>query len=368
MRTLMRNFRVTLICALVTVMMLTGCDPFNTKFEPTEEATLYTAREKTEPRGDVETLTVMTWNVKFGGGRIDFFFDCYGDRVIMERSEVVENLEGLAEKIRQVDPDIVLLQEVDVDSKRAAFVDQLQWLLDHTDLNDGAYASQWRSSWIPRHGLGEVDSGNAIMAKWPLEDATRIALPLIDEQDFITQYFYLKRNILKARVSIPDWEPLWVFNVHTAAFAQDGTKARQIEQFKQELDKVDRRGEIFVAGGDFNTIPPGSERTYNFPDSKCEGEYEADDYREELGILGPFYNDYESAVSLDAYKRDNSPYYTHTTDKDGFWNRKLDYLFTNGDFVEGSTLTHQDTKSGGSETMPVSDHAPITVELEKPER
>ena len=357
----------TLTVAIVVALMLTGCDPFDAKFEPTEDATLYAAKEKSEPRREVDSLTVMTWNVKFGGGRIDFFFDCYGDRVIMERSEVIENLEGLAAKIREVDPDIVLLQEVDVDSKRAAFVDQLQWLLDHTELDHGAYASQWRASWIPRHGLGKVDSGNAIMSRWPLADATRIALPLIGEQDFITQYFYLKRNILKARVEVPGWEPLWLLNVHTAAFAKDGTKARQIERFKQELDAIDRRGETFIAGGDLNTIPPGSERTHSFPDSKCEGEYEADDYREELGILQPFYDDYKAAIPLEAYQKDNAPYHTHTTDKDGFWNRKLDYLFTNASFVDGESLTHQDEPSGGSDTMSVSDHAPITVEFESSE-
>ena len=27
----------------------------------------------------------MNYNVKFGGGRIDFFFDCFGDRVLMSK-------------------------------------------------------------------------------------------------------------------------------------------------------------------------------------------------------------------------------------------------------------------------------------------
>jgi endonuclease/exonuclease/phosphatase family metal-dependent hydrolase len=49
---------------------------------------------------------------------------------------------------------------------------------------------------------------------------------------------------------------------------------------------------------------------------------------------------------------------------DGFWNRKLDYLFTNGRFRVDSAVTHQDTASGGLATMPLSDHAPISVTLE----
>lgn len=358
-----RCARWWLVCTLWVALMLSGCDPFKTRFKPEEPATLYVAGDVAPAEPPKERLKVMTWNVKFGGGRIDFFFDCYGDRVIMERAEVIGNLESVAAKIRQVDPDVLLLQEVDVNSKRAAFVDQVQWLLDHTALNYGAYASQWRSSWIPRHGLGRVDSGNAILTRWPIGEARRVALPLIGDQDPITQYFYLKRNILEARLDLPEQEALWVLNVHTAAFAKDGTKARQIEEFKARLDGLDGRGERFVAGGDLNTIPPGSAMTHDFPDSRCEGEYEADDYREEIEALQPLYDGYRAAVALEAYQADNAPYFTHTTDKDGFWNRKLDYLFTNVEFVPGSALTHLDEARGGMETMSVSDHAPITAEV-----
>ena len=68
-------------------------------------------------------------------------------------------------------------------------------------------------------------------------------------------------------------------------------------------------------------------------------------------------------LALADFQADNDPYFTFTADGDGFWNRKLDYLFTNGEFVAGSGLTHQDTSSGGVETLPLSDHAPVSVQL-----
>jgi endonuclease/exonuclease/phosphatase family metal-dependent hydrolase len=345
-------------------------DPFDTQFDDVEAAQMYTA---TEPKAApteldhqaVDQLLVMNWNAKFAGGRIDFFFDCHGDRVIMEESEVLEHLEGLAKKINQVDPDVLLLQEIDIDSKRAAYVDQVQWLLDHTNLNYGAYASQWRASYIPKHGLGKVNSGNAVLSKWPIENAERLALPLIEEQDAITQYFYLKRNILRAKVVVPGKKPLWVANIHTAAFAQDGTKSRQIEEFERELAKLDEQGKTFVAGGDLNTVPPGADKLKDFPDSVCEGEdFQADDYTADIGVLDGLYERYQPAIPLEKFADNNDRYQTHTTDKDGFWNRKLDYLFTNGEFVDGWGMVHQDTSTGGMETMPLSDHAPVTAVLE----
>ncbi|MFW5967385.1 MAG: endonuclease/exonuclease/phosphatase family protein, partial [Persicimonas sp.] len=258
--------------APLVVWPLTACDPFDTGFEEVEDAESYRASKMTAPPDDVDELTVMSWNIKFAGGRIDFFYDCHGERVIMEKDEVLEHLEGLAEKIEQVDPDVLILQEVDVDSKRTAEIDQVEWLLEHTDLNYGAYASQWRSRYIPKHGLGKVDSGNAILARWPLEDAERTALPLIEAQDPITRYFYLKRNILRARLEVPDREPLWVIDTHTAAFATDDTRARQIDRVEEELARLDEADKTFVMGADLNTVPPHSERRKDFPDTSCDDE------------------------------------------------------------------------------------------------
>ena len=131
----MKLFR--LISILFNSLLLFSCDPFGTKIG--EEVTYFEAIES-ENISYPDTLTVMTWNVKFGGGRIDFFFDCHGDRVIMEKEEVENNMNLLADKIREVNPDILFLQEVDIDAKRSAFVNQLQNLLDNTALNYGVYA------------------------------------------------------------------------------------------------------------------------------------------------------------------------------------------------------------------------------------
>jgi endonuclease/exonuclease/phosphatase family metal-dependent hydrolase len=345
------------------VLPIVACDPFNTQFEDVEDAVYYEAHTKRDVPPPAGQVLVMNWNAKFGGGRIDFWFDCIGDRVEMTKEEVIANMEGLARKINQVDPDIILLQEIDINSKRAAYVDQVQWLLDNTNLNYGVYASQWKADFIPTDGIGRVDSGNAILSKYPLTDAQRIQLPQMP-QDAVTQYFYLKRNILSTKIDLPGLGPLHVLNVHTDAYSKDDTKKKQIDRFKAELDRINAAGGLFIGGGDLNTLPPGSERQVDFPDSVCEDEdFIADDYREEADWLVSFYEDYDEVVSLEDYQADNGPYFTHTVDKDMFWNRKLDYLFTNGRYLPGSGLTHQDTSSGGMETMPLSDHAPISVVL-----
>jgi endonuclease/exonuclease/phosphatase family metal-dependent hydrolase len=352
--------------ALGLAALQLACDPFETSFAPEEAAQTYEASRVV--RGTpANSLKVMTYNVKFGGGRIDFFFDCHGDRVLMNREEVEGNLDAVAKKIRQVDPDVLFLEEVDVNSKRAAFVDQLQYLLDHTELNYAVYASQWRANFVPSDGLGAVDSGNAIAAKFPLHDGLRIALPLRADLSDVERYFYLHRNLLIARLDPGAWTkdstapPLWLMGVHTEAYAKDGTKLAHIERFETEMKRLAKLG-LVVGAGDLNTVPPGTTKLKNFDDSACEGAYEADDYSQEQQWLEPLYERYREAIPLATYQADNASFFGHTTRKDKFWNRRLDYIFSNGMLSEG--LVHQDKAHGGMTTMTLSDHAPLTAVLQ----
>lgn len=339
--------------------MLSGCDPFHAEFDDVEPAELYTSAKRSATGRYSGTLKVMTYNIKFGGGRIDFFFDCHGDRVLMTKGEVEANLQRIADVINAVDPDVLFLEEVDVNSKRSAFVDQVQWLLDHTRLNHGAYASQWRADFVPSDGLGAMDSGNAILSRWPLDDATRFALPLREDQSALVRYFYLRRNILEARIAPTARSSVQLVVTHTEAYSQDGTKKKHIDEFTSHVDAAAKRGAV-IAGGDLNTIPPGSKKRRDFPDSACTEEFLADDFSEETDWLDSLYDNYESAIPLSDYRADNAPYFSHTTSKDGFWNRTLDYLFSNRPMSNGAVLQR---KVGNVDTMTASDHAPVVVDV-----
>ncbi|PKQ62553.1 endonuclease [Labilibaculum filiforme] len=345
----MNKFRTIYIVLLS--LLLVACDPFATEIGT--EVSLYESIEKQE-FAFPDTLKVMTWNIKFGGGRIDFFFDGHGNRVIMEKSEVIDNMALLSEKIREVNPDILFIQEADVNAKRSAFVDQVQYLLDNTNFNYAAYASQWKARYIPSDGIGKMDSGNAILSKWKFTDAKRIALPLIQSQNFIVRYFYLKRNILEINLE-SNQKSIKLLTTHLSAYANDDTKKKQLEILKTYVDSLNQKGQEFILGGDFNSLPPFSNQTSNFDDSVCTDEdFQADNYSSETEWLMPFYENYKAAIPLQEFKADNSKHFTHTTDKNGYWNRKVDYLFTNNHFVKNSGNTLQ-------QWMQVSDHAPVIV-------
>ncbi|MEN2992493.1 MAG: endonuclease/exonuclease/phosphatase family protein [Bacteroidia bacterium] len=350
---------------LIGVSLILGTDLWVVQYKRPTPAQCYTA-PSASPAPFRDTLVVMTWNIKFGGARIDFFFDCYGDRVVMTQAEVLHNLAGLLRKIRQVRPDILLVQELDIGSRRSAGIDMLKYLADSTGLPYAAYASQWHVRYLPSRGLGPINSGNAIFSRWPIDTAFRLPLPLVAAYPWWYRFFYLRRNILAARIPLPCQPNFWVINTHLEAYVPepDSTRYFQLQILKRFLDSLTRSGAVWVAGGDLNTVPPGTQKLKDFDDNKCkevDPTFVADDYTREVDWLRPFYAAYREVIPLEKYQANEAAYYSHTVNSRGWWNRRLDYLFTNAYWTDG--LVHQDSTKGGMETFPLSDHAPVTGRL-----
>ena len=332
-----------------TILLLVSCDPLVTEFPTEQAATEYTARTFSTPPNK-DTLTVVTWNIRFGIGRAKWFGDSCGELVLFDTDKIQDGLELLAAKITAMDADILLLQEVDTDSKRSAYVDQVQWLLDNTEFNYGVYASMWEVQFVPSDGLGRVNTGNAILSHWPLSEAERIQLSLRGDQDALTRAFYVRRNVLRAKVNYPG-SPFWAVDIHASAFSNDDTKQKQYLEFKAVLDELDAQGEHFVAGGDLNELPPGAAKNNYCDNDRCPGESAEDDegcdFSNETAWIRPLFDSYIPAVDTVNYLQDENRHFTHASahdinDERYQWNRKLDYLFTNTDWVPRSTVTHQD--------------------------
>ena len=360
----------------MAVVVFFSCRSLVTTYEDVESA-IYYENASQESAIFNNTLKVMTWNIRFGAGRIPFFGDSCGDRVLMTETETLSYMDSIIVYINSTQPDVLLLQEVDISSKRSAYVNQLQYILDHTHLNYAAYASMWNAEIIASDGLGKVDAGNAILSRWEITDAERIKLPLRTDQDALTQYFYLRRNILKAKINIPELDTtLYAVNIHATAFATDDTKQKHIEKYKEVLEDLDLQGFIFVTGGDLNSVPPGADPTDFCMDDICsdesfhtdadggphrEGSY-FNNFVGEPDLVQPFYASYFEAINLESAEA--SEHFTHSpwntiSDTTEYWDRKLDYLFTNYQDWSTTGETHNNIKN-------ISDHAPVSATLTFP--
>ncbi len=365
---------------LLGVFLLQGCDPIVETHNDVEDAIYYESQIINDVGAPHENeIKVMTWNIRFGCGRIPFFGDACGDRVVLTEIEVNTNLDSVVDRMNREDIDILLLQEMDRSSKRTNYIDQVQYLLDNTNMNYGVYATIWNSQFIPSDGIGRMDMGNVILSKWPLSNYERIKLPLMENQAAIVQYFYLRRSILKTQILVPGMDNFYAVNIHATAFATDDTKQKHIDTYLETLESLTTDGALFVTGGDLNSLPPGADSTDFCLEDMCEGDqyHQAgnepqhkdgsyfENFENEPMILQPLYDAYEPAILLEDYLNNEPAYFTHapsTSDRNGtYYDRKLDYLFTNisNGWKSGSDQTHQDYKY-------ISDHMAVSAILKLP--
>ena len=88
-----------------------------------------------------------------------------------------------------------------------------------------------------------------------------------------------------------------------------------------------------------------------------EGSY-FNNFENEPLLLKSLYDTYNSAISLTEVVTAN--HNTHSTSVNRWWDRKLDYIFTNKNVASGSGTTYQ---GAIQETIHLSDHAPVSCAI-----
>ena len=365
---------ISLIVLSILLLCVSGCEPFAKSYPDISDPLIYEAQDITNSEYSGGAIKVVTWNIRFGAGRLDWIIDSCGESALADFDSVEIIMQKIADTLIFMDADVVLLQEVDIESKRSGFMDQVQFLLDNTNLNYGAYAPMMEVEFVFSDGLGRINTGNAILSKFQLTEAERIKLRLRTDQSDLIRYGYARRNILKAKIPglTRNDKDVYAVNIHATAFATDDTKQKHIDKYLEELRKINSNGDLFVSGGDLNSVPPGSvidfcandmcpddeiDYTNDNHDEHKEGSF-FNNFSGEPTILEPLYNSYQPAI--DSESRNLPEHFTHApstslTDS-GLrkYDRKLDYLFTNMTWDQGSGKTHQSSWS-------LSDHMPVSA-------
>ena len=107
------------------------------------------------------------------------YWDYWGDRVHMTSAEVQANMDEVNALIRQTEVDILLAQEVDRNSKRAAYLDQVQYILDHTQMNYAAFVPVWKVRFLASEGYGRVESGIVVFPDIPSSRTPRLRCRIV---------------------------------------------------------------------------------------------------------------------------------------------------------------------------------------------
>ena len=168
-------------------------------------------------------IKLMTWNIQFmAGSTRNHFFYVGGDDDWPTLNTIYRITKKIAAVIRKVNPDIILLQEVDIGSNRTHNIDQINLLLKHLS---GHYswvcAPYFRTKFFPHPAMpGRINSEQCIIARYKITKAARYALPSRLNVPLVIQPFLPNRTILEADLPMLNGALLHVFNVHLSAHAK----------------------------------------------------------------------------------------------------------------------------------------------------
>jgi endonuclease/exonuclease/phosphatase family metal-dependent hydrolase len=261
-RTILYRLLFSLSLLLVGVLATVWFITFHP--DPVQQEPVYcSAQPPTLPPG--KTLKVYNQNVQFMAGKnYVFFYDLANNSGPDERpsaTDITNTLHAIAKQIKQQNPDVILLQEVDDGAKRTGYADQLAQLLALLPSDYACHASSmyWQASYVPHPRImGAVGTKLSVISKYKITAATRIQLSLIP-QDPINQLFNFKRALLDVRLAVNGGDELAVLNTHLSAFSK-GTYAlqKQINQIDRHLKTLNGSKTPWIIGGDFNLLPPNA--------------------------------------------------------------------------------------------------------------
>jgi len=185
------------------------------------------SRSSSSPTG-AATFKVLVYNVHAGkdaGGK--------------------DNLQRVADLVREVNADVVLFQEVDKGTRRSGGVDQPAEYAKRT----GYHVAFGRS--LDYDG-GEY--GIAVLSRWPIRRDSAIHLP-VDPPQERSGGSHEARIAMSVVVAAPFGE-LTILNTHIDASADDRWRLQEIRTIQQIAQSAVRGGATRVLfGGDFNSTP-----------------------------------------------------------------------------------------------------------------
>lgn len=208
-----------------------------------------------------DTLKIVSWNIGYAGlgSDMDFFYDG-GQSVQTSKGRTQQNLKAIASFLAaHKDADFILLQEVDLDSKRSYNINEYDTLLSALGGEFSGYVGlNYVSPYVPYpvyNTIGAVRSGVVTFSRHTPIKATRYAYP--GGFSWPMNMFNLKRCLLTLEIPLADSSTLYMSNTHNTAYDTGGMRQGELEFIKAMFAKVP----YFVVAGDWNSNPTGYKAT-----------------------------------------------------------------------------------------------------------
>ncbi|WP_095145426.1 MULTISPECIES: endonuclease/exonuclease/phosphatase family protein [unclassified Pseudomonas] len=299
-----------------------------------------------------QALKVMTWNVQYLAGKRYVFWNdlAQGSDENPTPEDMAFSLDEVARVIRDEQPDLVLLQELDDGAKASDYQNQLKLLQERlADLYPcSTHAFDWKADFVPdRHIFGSVGRQLATLSRYQIEHAERLQLP-DTTTNVISRQFQPRNALLVNYLPLRDGGQMAVLNTHLdRATEPNETLQAKVAAVTKVLDKYEARGTPWLIGGDFNLLPLGQFQRLP-PEQRTP--YSADSPLHGLWDKYPMIPTNNEASGIDRAR-----WLTHYPNDPGLNgpDRTVDYLFYSPRLKRVEATVRQD------DTLRISDHLPV---------
>ncbi|MBP6977558.1 MAG: hypothetical protein PHD61_03825 [Bacteroidales bacterium] len=206
-----------------------------------------------------DSLTLITWNVGYGGlgKEMDFFYEG-GEKVRPDKELYDRYVKGITDRLKTLgEADLFLFQEVDQRAKRSYYDNQVKWILGSLPGFFVFFAPNYRVRFVPLpflHPMGDVHSGLVTLSRLCPRTALRYAFP--PDESWPTRLFMLHRCFLVTEMTV-NGKSFTLINTHHSAFDETGeAKLIQLEMLREVAMEAFQKGSYVIAGGDWNQNPP----------------------------------------------------------------------------------------------------------------
>lgn len=208
---------------------------------------------------DRRHFTFVSWNIGYAGlgEKMDFFYDG-GERVRPEEDEFKQYSNGIYKTIDSFKSvDFVLLQEVDINSKRSYYNNEVDHIKQTMTNHNSYFAHNYNVRFVPmpfNKPMGRVESGIQLLSKMNPALAEKTYFP--SSYSWPYRLFMLDRVYIKTVFQLKDGKNLVVYNTHNSAFDNGELRDKEFRTIREDMLSEYARGNYVVAGGDWNQNPP----------------------------------------------------------------------------------------------------------------
>lgn len=253
-------FKFILVIALLVISSLCvflGYINFN-EYKPAEIEDLEIINNTKSVINTNTDLNLLSYNISYSilDENAEYYFEGGFSAKAYSKKQVENNLNSISDFLTKNHYDFIMLQDVDVKSKRSYEIDQFNHIQDKLKNYGNIFNPIHNVSFIPypiNMPLGQVYCGDAVFSKYRANSSERYALP--SDKKWPMKMFDQKEAFSTTKFNLSNGKKLILlnFNLNDNSI-NDKTKLLQIKEIKNYIEEEYKKGNYIIAGSNFGYI------------------------------------------------------------------------------------------------------------------